>query len=974
MMIDEYSLIKCIGKGAFGEVFLTSKRGTTQLFATKKVPKSKADSPQIKKYFINEITILREISHPYIIHFETIKHTIHNYYIITEFCNGGDLFNCLKKYKQLHYNYAFTEEIVQHLMRQIVSAIKYLHSKRIIHRDLKLENILVNFDNDNDKANVNMLKAKIKIIDFGFATHLGTANLRYSTLGSPINMDPTLLNKLVNKNNGVSNLIGYDEKADIWSLGTVCYELLIGHEMFNAQNMIELVNKVENGNYHVPTHLSKEVVSFLNGMLQYSAKRRLSAEDLSKHAFLTKNVKDFKNLDLRKVSNKVDYNGLNINIKRNQSIWAIFNEEDEKSLINIPGKYYVESPIQELEELLGIKNIVYNNNNEVKNPFVKPINININNKMTTNENVNNVNINNIQVVQGKNKVQNIDYNLLQKQQKMYREINLKNDKLKRYANYAYNNPYGFGAVNNYNINNNNNYYINPQPKYYTVNTNGINTTNQVQYEIKSAVPSTNTVNNVKNIVPQKNNIIIQNTQPQSQNQQYTYTSQPIYYQTNIQNIKMAPVKSQQDLLNQGFYQTSPNSNNTNIKTNTKIVVKKLNEPSDNNLPTKKNQITQPIQNIQVQAPVIIPNRNNKSPKNNLNASKISAVTTITTKTVQMPTGARMPKSYYDNYNQQQIVSNNAHSKSPIRQPNINEKHNYKKQMTFIEKPQANYYKDFQNINTNTINTNNIYPINKNENITINKYQTGDYYHSTKEIRNNNDNLQNNNIKTNEQNTNNIKAITTNKNNKEKKQFESYTIKYINEDFPETKEKSQKNKVPQDEYQIPSDNYKNHKYSADYVQTKNKLPIKQNHNIDNNINNEKFEHPKYIRNDSFPMPESDKENDKKNSEKSKNDESSENLDELIDFKLGDEICQDPEEEKYNNLNDDNDKEKEDNFEMTMKQKFMEKTVERPTIGVPPPDTEPENVGDDFENDEFNSGVFQTNKNNIFNNGDNDFDLL
>ena len=97
---------------------------------------------------------------------------------------------------------------------------------------------------------------------------------------------------------------------------------------------------------------------------------------------------------------------------------------------------------------------------------------------------------------------------------------------------------------------------------------------------------------------------------------------------------MAPVKSQQDLVNQGFYQTSPNSNNTNIKTNTKIVVKKLNEPSDNNLPTKNNQITQPIQ---VQAPVIIPNRNNKSPKNNLNASKISAVTTITTKTVQMPT-------------------------------------------------------------------------------------------------------------------------------------------------------------------------------------------------------------------------------------------------------------------------------------------------------------------------------------------------
>ena len=100
MMIDEYSLLKSIGKGAFGEVFLTSKEGTDQLFATKKVSKKKADSPKINKYFMNEISILKEIKHKNIIHFETIKHTIHNYYIITEFCNGGGLSDCLQKYKR----------------------------------------------------------------------------------------------------------------------------------------------------------------------------------------------------------------------------------------------------------------------------------------------------------------------------------------------------------------------------------------------------------------------------------------------------------------------------------------------------------------------------------------------------------------------------------------------------------------------------------------------------------------------------------------------------------------------------------------------------------------------------------------------------------------------------------------------------------------------------------------------------------
>ena len=337
MMIDDYTLIKCIGKGAFGEVYLTSKRGSNKLFATKKVSKQKADSPHIRKYFINEITILKEINHKNIIHFETIKHTIHNYYIITEFCNGGGLSDCLKKYRTIHGK-AFPEIIVQHFMRQIVEALKYLHGKRIIHRDIKLDNILVNYENETDRNNFNLLKAQIKIIDFGFATHLGAANERYSTLGSPINMDPILLKKLTSKNNA-ANLIGYDEKADIWSLGTVCYEMLIGQGVFNAETMVDLVKKVEYGDYHIPTNLSRKVVSFLNVMLQYNSRSRLSAQELSRHYFLVKNIKDFSHIDLNKVVHKIDNEGININIKRNQTIWAIFKEEDEKALINIPGAY-----------------------------------------------------------------------------------------------------------------------------------------------------------------------------------------------------------------------------------------------------------------------------------------------------------------------------------------------------------------------------------------------------------------------------------------------------------------------------------------------------------------------------------------------------------------------------------------------------------------------------------------------------------
>ena len=312
MIIDDYTLLKCIGKGAFGEVYLTSKKGSNQLFATKKVSKQRVETQINKKYFINEISILKTIHHKNIVKLETIRQTVHNYYIITEFYNGGGLSDCLRKYKMINGK-GFSEKIVQHLTRQIVDALKYLHSRKIIHRDLKLENLLINFETEEDKNSLNMLKAEVKIIDFGFSTILDSSGLRYSILGSPINMDPILLKKLLNQN--ISYLIGYDEKADIWSLGTICYELLVGEIAFKAQNMGDLIQKIEMGIYHIPTNISQEFISFLNCMLKYDSKFRLSADELSRHPFLNKNVNEFTKLDLSRLADKIDEKGIIINIK-----------------------------------------------------------------------------------------------------------------------------------------------------------------------------------------------------------------------------------------------------------------------------------------------------------------------------------------------------------------------------------------------------------------------------------------------------------------------------------------------------------------------------------------------------------------------------------------------------------------------------------------------------------------------------------
>ena len=205
--IDELTLLKFLGKGSYGEVYLTKKDGKSEIFATKKIERKLADQPKVHKYLDQEIKILRELKHRNIIRLEDVKVTQNNYYIVMEYCNGGSLSDCLNKYIS-RYGHAFPQEIVQYIMRQIVNVMKYIHSKGIIHRDLKLDNILLNFNSENDKNNLNMFGAVVKIIDFGLATHMGNSNLCYSAVGTPLNAEPQIVKKM-NDNNGRNNSESY---------------------------------------------------------------------------------------------------------------------------------------------------------------------------------------------------------------------------------------------------------------------------------------------------------------------------------------------------------------------------------------------------------------------------------------------------------------------------------------------------------------------------------------------------------------------------------------------------------------------------------------------------------------------------------------------------------------------------------------------------------------------------------------------
>ena len=325
LKLDDLLLIKSIGKGNFAEVFLTQKQNTNLLYATKKMERSRVEQRPLWDRLINEINILQSVNHPNIVKYYDLKRSRNHYYLVTEYVNGGSLSSNLKKYISM-YHRAFPEDIVQYLMKQILDALNYLHSKKIIHRDLKLDNILVNYPTEYDRQALNLKKCQVKIIDFGFATVLN-GKLTFTALGTPFNMDPVILEQLsTGKPNG-----GYNEKVDIWSLGTLCYEMVVGHSPFSGTSMNELYQKVKKGDYVLPNTLSEEIASFINDMLQQNSEKRATAGQLLNQRFIIYPTNTFHPVDVRTIQASYLPTGF-INMKSKQPekkndrvmLWDIF--------------------------------------------------------------------------------------------------------------------------------------------------------------------------------------------------------------------------------------------------------------------------------------------------------------------------------------------------------------------------------------------------------------------------------------------------------------------------------------------------------------------------------------------------------------------------------------------------------------------------------------------------------------------------
>ncbi|XP_023369783.1 serine/threonine-protein kinase ULK2 isoform X2 [Otolemur garnettii] len=264
----EYSKRDLVGHGAFAVVFRGRHRQKTDWeVAIKSINKKNLSKSQI--LLGKEIKILKELQHENIVALYDVQELPNSVFLVMEYCNGGDLADYLQAKGTL------SEDTIRVFLHQIAAAMRILHSKGIIHRDLKPQNILLSYANRR-KSSVSGIR--IKIADFGFARYLHSNMMAATLCGSPMYMAPEVIMSQ-----------HYDAKADLWSIGTVIYQCLVGKPPFQANSPQDLRMFYEKNRSlmpSIPRETSPYLANLLLGLLQRNQKDRMDFETFFSHPFL----------------------------------------------------------------------------------------------------------------------------------------------------------------------------------------------------------------------------------------------------------------------------------------------------------------------------------------------------------------------------------------------------------------------------------------------------------------------------------------------------------------------------------------------------------------------------------------------------------------------------------------------------------------------------------------------------------------
>ncbi|XP_075877476.1 serine/threonine-protein kinase PLK3 [Nelusetta ayraudi] len=255
-----YSKGKLLGKGGFARCYEMTDLSNNKMYAVKVIPQSRVSKPHQRDKITNEIELHKTLSHKHVVKFSHHFEDQENIYIFLELCSRKSLAHIWKA------RHTLTEPEVRYYLRQIISGLKYLHSRGILHRDLKLGNFFVN---------ENM---ELRLGDFGLAAKLETVEQRKKTIcGTPNYLAPEVLNRQ-----------GHGTESDVWSLGCVMYTLMCGNPPFETLDLKETYKCIKEVRYHLPSTLSPAAQKLISGILQKNPSDRLTLDQILNHEFFTK--------------------------------------------------------------------------------------------------------------------------------------------------------------------------------------------------------------------------------------------------------------------------------------------------------------------------------------------------------------------------------------------------------------------------------------------------------------------------------------------------------------------------------------------------------------------------------------------------------------------------------------------------------------------------------------------------------------
>jgi len=256
--LSDFDIGKVLGRGKFGCVYLAREKNTKYICALKVLFKSQLSKAGVEHQLRREIEIQSHLRHPNILRLYGYFYDENRVYLILEYAYKGELYKVLQKEER------FSEEKTSCYIAMLAGALHYCHMKHVIHRDIKPENLLLGS------------KGELKIADFGWSVHAPN-NRRQTLCGTLDYLPPEMIEGR-----------DHDSNVDVWSLGVLMYEFLVGSPPFEAEEHNETYTRIAKVDLKYPDYLSEDSKDLMSRLLVKNPRERLPLEECLAHPFITK--------------------------------------------------------------------------------------------------------------------------------------------------------------------------------------------------------------------------------------------------------------------------------------------------------------------------------------------------------------------------------------------------------------------------------------------------------------------------------------------------------------------------------------------------------------------------------------------------------------------------------------------------------------------------------------------------------------